>query len=197
MAHRLERPERGGGRTQGTRGTGTPQNLTRSTGKRFRRSLDSFYPGLNALSLLTLAVELAKANPEVWESRFDTEEQAKAELDSLQIQRQNLVGAVGMSFDAEKKRLQQTGKTDRWVDIGLADYLFLTSKKPMKVAFAYRSALAGAPDFYFDSARAQIELFRRPWRTDRKHGSGDQGVQIYCTARRKSNLAASCCSQVI
>jgi tetratricopeptide (TPR) repeat protein len=137
--------------------------LLKSYGKyrqAFQENLDSFYPGLNALGLLTLAVELATAMPEVWESRFDTEEQAKAELDSLQIQRQRLVGAVGVSLDAVKQKLQHSGKEDRWVDISLADYLFLTSNKPNKVAFAYRSALAGAPDFYFDSASAQIRLFQ-------------------------------------
>ena len=98
--------------------------------------------------------------PQVWEGRFDTEEQAKVELESLQIQRQKLMGAVGVSLDAVRQKLQRSGKEDRWVDISLADYLFLTSNKPNKVAFAYRSALAGAPDFYFDSASAQIGLFQ-------------------------------------
>jgi hypothetical protein len=69
-------------------------------------------------------------------------------------------GAVGVSLDAAKQRLQQTGTEDRWIDISLADYLFLTSDKPKKVAFAYKSALAGAPDFYFDAARTQLELFQ-------------------------------------
>ena len=127
----------------------------------FQEDLGSFYPGLNALSLLTIAVELAKAVPEVWENRFETEEQAKAELESLNLQRQKLVGAVGVALDATKQRLQQTGTEDRWVDISLADYLFLTSDRPKRVAFAYKSALAGAADFPFASARAQLEIFQQ------------------------------------
>lgn len=126
----------------------------------FRENLDSFYSGLNALSLLTVAIELAKKLPDIWANRFDTEEQAKNELEALELQHQKLAGAVGISLDAAKLHLQQTGREDRWVDISLADYLFLTSDKPKRVAFAYQSALAGAPDFYFDSARTQVELFR-------------------------------------
>ena len=126
----------------------------------FQAELDSFYPGLNALSLLTIAIELAKALPDVWEIQFDTEEQAKAQLDVLDLQRQRLAGAVGVSLDAAKQRTQQAGTADPWLDISLADYLFLTSDKPKRVAFAYKSVLADAPDFYFDAARAQIQLFQ-------------------------------------
>ena len=125
----------------------------------FLENLDSFYPGLNALSLLTLAIELAKKMPDAWEARFETEAQATSELDALQIQRLRLAGAVGLSLDIAKQRLQQSGKEDRWVDISIADFLFLTIDKPQKIVFAYESALAGAPAFYLDSARAQLDLF--------------------------------------
>jgi hypothetical protein len=125
----------------------------------FQENLDSFYPGLNALSLLTIHLELAKKLPEVWESRFDTEAQAKLELDALELERQNLAGAVGISLEAAKQALKQNGAEDRWVDISAADYLFLTNSRPKKVAFGYQSALDGAADFYFDSARTQLEIF--------------------------------------
>jgi hypothetical protein len=125
----------------------------------FLENLDSFYPGLNALSLLTLAIELAKKMPDAWEARFETEVQATSELDALQIQRQRLAGAVGLSLDVAKQRLQQSGKEDRWVDISMADFLFLTVDKPQKIAFAYESALTEAPAFYLDSARAQLDIF--------------------------------------
>jgi tetratricopeptide (TPR) repeat protein len=128
--------------------------------KGFQENLDSFYSGLNALSLLTLAIELAKKLPEVWERRFDTEAQAKAELDTLELEHRKLTGAVGISLEAAREFLKRSGKEDRWVDISGADYLFLTSNRPGKIAFAYESALQGAPDFYFDSARAQLELFQ-------------------------------------
>jgi hypothetical protein len=46
------------------------------------------------------------------------------------------------------------------VDISAADYLFLTSNRPKRIAYAYQEALAGAPDFYVDSARAQMQIFQ-------------------------------------
>jgi len=127
----------------------------------FLENLDSFYPGLNALSLLTLAIELAKELPDAWETRFETETQARSELEALQIQRQRLAGAVGLSLEVARQRLLESGKEDRWVNISLADFLFLTSDRPQRIAFAYESALAGAPAFYSDSARAQLDLFRQ------------------------------------
>ena len=127
----------------------------------FLENLDSFYPGLNALSLLTLAIELAKQMPDAWETRFETEFQAKSELDALQSQRLRLAGAVGVSLEVARQRLLEDGKEDRWVNISLADFLFLTTDRPQRITFAYQSALAGAPVFYSDSARAQLDLFRQ------------------------------------
>jgi hypothetical protein len=126
----------------------------------FEQDLGSFYAGLNALSLLTLTVELARALPEVWENRFDSDQQGEAELAALDAQRQKLAGAVGISLDAERGDLQQNDDEDRWVDISGADYLFLTSSRPKRVAYAYQEALAGAPSFYFDAVRRQLEIFQ-------------------------------------
>ncbi len=127
----------------------------------FQEDLNSFYPGLNALSLMTIAVELAKRLPDVWEARYDSAEQAKAELDRLQSQRQTLAGAVNVALDAAKQRLLQQGQTDVWHDISVADFQFLTSNKPAKVAFAYQSALDGVSDFNSDSVRSQLEMFQQ------------------------------------
>jgi hypothetical protein len=68
----------------------------------FRENLDSFYAGLNALSLLTITLELAKKLPDVWGNHFDTDAEAKAELSRLELESQKLVGfcfgdARGMS----------------------------------------------------------------------------------------------------
>jgi tetratricopeptide (TPR) repeat protein len=125
----------------------------------FRENLDRLYAGLNALSLLTVALELARKLPDAWENRFDSEAEAKIELNRLELESQKLSGAVGISLDAVKQDLKRRGKQDRWVDISVADYLFLISNRPPKVALEYQSALAGAPDFYFSSARAQLEIF--------------------------------------
>lgn len=127
--------------------------------KGFLENLDSFYPGLNALSLLVIAIELAKKIPDAWEARFETEAQAHAELDALEIQRQRLTGAVGISLDVAKQRLQQTNQRDIWVDISSADFLFLTVDRPQKIAYAYQAALEKASAFHFESAQRQLEIF--------------------------------------
>jgi hypothetical protein len=126
----------------------------------FLENLDAFYPGLNALSLLTLTIELAKKLPDIWENRFDSEGQAQNELEALDRRRLELAGAVRMALEAAKRRMQSSGWEDRWLDISFADYLFLTGNRPKRVASAYRSALAGAQAFYYASARGQLELFQ-------------------------------------
>jgi tetratricopeptide (TPR) repeat protein len=125
----------------------------------FRENMDRFYAGLNALSLLTVVLELARKLPDEWQNRFDSEAEAKIELSRLEHEWQRLSGAVGISLDAAKQDLKRSGKQDRWVDISGADYLFLVNDRPKKVALEYHSALAGAPDFNFSSARAQLEIF--------------------------------------
>jgi hypothetical protein len=127
----------------------------------FEEDLNSFYPGLNALSLLTIVLHLARRMPELWEGRFQTSAEADRELQALEQQRQLLVGAVGSALTAAQRRLQQSGGEDRWVKISLADYCFLTCERPLQVSYAYESALAGAASFYADSARAQLRLFEQ------------------------------------
>lgn len=127
----------------------------------FMEDLNSFYSGLNALSLLVIATELAKIQPDVWKARFDDDDQANNELTSLAKQRQTLAGAVASSLDAANMRLKESGLSDPWMEIAFADYQFLTSTRPTKVAFAYSSAVAGAPAFNFNSTRTQLELFQQ------------------------------------
>ena len=127
----------------------------------FRETLDSFYAGLNALSLLTLRIELAKKLPKLWRSPYDSDAEGDSALAALESQRVKLSGAVSISLDAARETLKRAGASDVWVDISAADYLFLTSTRPEKVAFAYQDALPDAADFNFDSARAQLVLFQR------------------------------------
>jgi hypothetical protein len=127
----------------------------------FEEDLNSFYPGLNALSLLTIALHLAQRMPDLWEGRFRVSADADRELQALEQQRQLLAGAVGSSLTAAQKRLQQSGDEDRWLEISLADYCFLTCERPPQVSYAYESALAGAASFHADSVRAQLHLFEQ------------------------------------
>jgi len=127
----------------------------------FDEDLNAYYPGLNALSLLTIAIELARQQPELWEARFQDAAEAAKALKDLEAQRQVLSGAVAASLAAAKSRLVRAGAEDRWLEISVADYRFLTSDRASQVSYAYETALAGAASFEVDSARAQVQLFQQ------------------------------------
>lgn len=127
----------------------------------FNEHLHHFYSGVNALAMLTIQTELASALPEIWAERADTDEDAKRELVSRKEQMKKLSMAVEISLKAAKSRLKRENKSDIWVEIGEADLFFLTSKRPPRVASAYRDALAGVPDFALDSVLSQLEIFQQ------------------------------------
>jgi hypothetical protein len=126
----------------------------------FQQDLSNHYAGINALSLLTIRVELAKGLPDEWQARYQAPADAMRDLQALEQQRQMLAGAVGFSLNAAKQR-QVSGSDDRWLEIGIADYTFLTADRASSVRFAYESALAGATLFQVNSARIQLQLFWR------------------------------------
>lgn len=126
----------------------------------FAADLNHFYSGLNALAMLTIQVELARALPETWSEFFETESAAVAALDERQSRREKLAAAVDLSLAAAQERLDHEGKTDPWVGISAADLCCLTSKRPPRVTTAYRKALAGISDFEQGSVRDQLCLYQ-------------------------------------
>jgi hypothetical protein len=127
----------------------------------FAADLNHFYSGLNALAMESILIELARALPEVWSERFDQVSEAASALDERQRRREALAAAVGLSIAGEQTRLQRAGKTDVWAEVSAADLRCLTSKRPSRVADAYRKALAGAPDFTVEAVRDQLSLYQR------------------------------------
>ena len=128
--------------------------------KGFRLDLNHFYSGLNALAMLTIALELARALPDTWAEAFSSEEDAVQRMNGLEAQRQTLVGAVGLSIDANKQWLDQAGTPDPWVNVSVADFKLLTVNRPGPVVRAYKDALEGQPDFVSDSVRGQLRLYQ-------------------------------------
>jgi len=126
----------------------------------FAADLNHFYSGLNALAMETILIELARALPAVWSERFDHESEAATALDERQRRRDTLAAAVGLSIAAEQARLQRADKTDVWAEISAADLRCLTSKRPSRVAEAYRKALAGAAGLTVEAARDKICLYQ-------------------------------------
>jgi hypothetical protein len=124
----------------------------------FEQDLNHYYSGLNALSMVTITLDLMQAFPEVWAERFDTEEEAGLEGKRLGKQREQLSNAVAMALQGAKSRMPPN-TTDVWLEISRADHRFLTAEQDKQAVFAYRQALAGVAPFYAESARRQLEIF--------------------------------------
>jgi len=135
----------------------------------FGTDLNHFYSGLNALALLTISIGLAEDLPEVWSDRFERERDATAELEGRQERQSKLAAAVELSIAAAQERLEHEEKTDLWVEISAADLCCLTSKRPGRVADAYRKALAGAPDFASGAVRDQLRIYHPSSALHRPH----------------------------
>jgi tetratricopeptide (TPR) repeat protein len=127
--------------------------------KGFREDLNHFYSGLNALALLTIVLELARALPETWADAFSSEDEALRRRSGLEAQWKSLAGAVELSIDASKQRIDQAGTPDPWVSVSLADFRLLTVERPGPVVRAYKDALEGQPDFVPDAVRGQLRLY--------------------------------------
>jgi tetratricopeptide (TPR) repeat protein len=127
----------------------------------FAEDLNDYYSGINALGLLTATVALAKMLPDDWENRFETKRKADAALDDHQEQLTHLRGAVRMSLESARRRVDR-GKLDEWLPPSEAQYSLLTGDKPAYVKNAYRTAKnAGGAGFFVDSEAEQVRIFWR------------------------------------
>ncbi|HZF07775.1 MAG TPA: tetratricopeptide repeat-containing protein [Thermoanaerobaculia bacterium] len=126
----------------------------------FEVDLNGFYPGLNALAMLTIQTELAGLLPEVWGERFERERDAESVLEERRERRQKIAAAVEIAVEAARTRLAREETKDPWVEISAADLLCLTSKRPPRVADAYRKALADVSIFNLGAVRDQLQIYR-------------------------------------
>jgi len=126
----------------------------------FDEHLNHYYSGLNALAMLKIMIVLAERLPEVWSEEFPTDKKAAAALEEHQEHAQSLESAVELSLAAVFKRLEREEKEDVWAEISQADFAFVTTNSPARVAASYRRALANAPDFAKRSVRQQLAIYR-------------------------------------
>jgi len=131
----------------------------------FKQDLNGYFPGINAMSLLALRIELAQTQPALWSDLFETQEEAAARLQSAQQELGDLTGAVRCCLQASRERLEREREPAQeelmWLSLTEADFAFLTASKPSFVARRYREALTGASSFGAGAALAQLEIFER------------------------------------
>lgn len=126
----------------------------------FDEDLNHYYSGLNALAMIKIMVALAEALPEMWAENFRTDKKAEEALDEHREHAAKLVSAVELSLKAIFRRLEREEKKDAWAEISEADLNCITTDAPLRVAAAYRKALASARDFNVGSLRKQLAIYR-------------------------------------
>lgn len=110
--------------------------------KAYFQDLNAFFPGINALALLTIYLDLAGKG---------------ADEDALRAETGPLTAGVGLSIEATTA---QKGASEIWLRITAADLRLFTCATPAEAVAAYRSALQGAPPFAAESVTRQLELYR-------------------------------------
>ncbi len=125
----------------------------------FLQDLNHFYPGLNALQMATLLLDLSKEK-DAWYDIFDKDEDAESARTGLEDRIASLRALVPLAVEAALKRMPDGDPERIWAEISAADMLFLTDgQRKGRVMGAYRDAIPLDKAFAWDAARGQLELF--------------------------------------
>lgn len=116
--------------------------------KGYHFDLDNTYPGVNALTLGTIVVDLA--------DRFDDKEDPDPDITQIRVLLPELRGTLLFSLNSQS----QDEKVDYWTLISLAELQVMTSERTQKVTRAYRKALTAARRnlFFLQSSLQQLEI---------------------------------------
>jgi tetratricopeptide (TPR) repeat protein len=123
----------------------------------FAEDLNHFYPGLTALQMGTILLELS--NTDSWYDAFDDDEEAERYKRDLERRVAALRYVVPTSVEAALNRLPSTDENRIWAEISASDVLFLTESRPRRVVAAYQKAIPTSNLFAWDAAKGQLELF--------------------------------------
>lgn len=126
----------------------------------YLQDLGHYYSGINALALCVIMTELAVRFPEVWETCFDTDDEAAQRLKFLTNRCCEFEGALTVSLEAEKDRLKRAQKEDIWFEITCADLRCLTLARPERVVQLYRTAFRKTTPIVVDSVVKQLSLLQ-------------------------------------
>ena len=103
----------------------------------FAEDLDSFYPGINALAMLKIQIELAKQLPTIWAEGFDDDDKADAALKECERRVARLASTLHLALGMDDEIERKDEKRDIWKEISRADLSFLTLDRPVQVGRAY------------------------------------------------------------
>lgn len=118
--------------------------------KGYRLNLGDHYPGVNALTLSTILVDLA--------DRFDDPKSPDPEINWVRDTLDELRGALVFALDAQIDEDRAT----YWTLVSMAELRVLTAQNVSEVVRAYRKALTASRrnNFYLQSSLGQLEMLR-------------------------------------
>lgn len=133
--------------------------------KGYRINLNQFYPGVNALTLSTMLVDLA--------NRFDD---PKSPDPDIQFVRENLDDLRGSLILALDTYIDEE-RADYWTLVSFAELKVLTSKNVNEVVRGYRKALTASRrnTFFLQSSLSQLEMLKS---LDMRSEYVEAGIQV-------------------
>jgi tetratricopeptide (TPR) repeat protein len=123
----------------------------------FSQDLNHFYPGLSALQMGSVLLDLSGESG--WNDMFSDDREAESYRRDLEATVTELRSAVVLSVKAALARLDKADPDYIWGRISECDLLFLTSDSDKRVVMAYTDALSGRSAFHWDAAKGQLELY--------------------------------------
>ncbi len=125
----------------------------------YRLDLNSYYPGLNALFLAVIILELANGYPDVWSAPFPDHMSANVRLAEMKQKRDQIAQALQLRFDSADTPGPEGAKQDMWLLSSAGDLNLLTlPPNPRRASYFYKKAAAVGGDFVLDSARRQLVM---------------------------------------
>jgi tetratricopeptide (TPR) repeat protein len=116
--------------------------------KGFRVDLNNIYPGVNALTLSTMLVEMA--------AKFDDPKSPDPEILWVRDNLNELRGSLTFALEA----VIDNDRADYWTLVSMAELKVLTAKSVQEVVRAYRKALTASRRnvFFLESSLSQLEM---------------------------------------
>jgi hypothetical protein len=125
----------------------------------FSHDLNHFWPGLVALQMGTIFLDLSEGGNGTWKLTFDHDPEAEAYRQKLAKEVEALRLLVPASAEAGLVRMLDTDPDRIWAEISKADMLFLLESRAERVINRYRDVIPKDKPFAWDAAKGQLQLF--------------------------------------
>jgi hypothetical protein len=125
----------------------------------FSHDLNHFWPGLVALQMGTIFLDLSEGDNGAWKLTFDNDPEAETYRQKLAKDVEALRLLVPASAEAGLLRMPDTDPNRIWAEISKADILFLTEPRAERVINRYRDVIPKDKPFAWDAAKGQLQLF--------------------------------------